>query len=93
LARLAAAGVAVETGGLAAEADDLYAGYRRRLETGRPLVQASDKGYGFDAAFNLQAGEDLTEALSRFGKAGYTRLWVESGGELATLLRERGLLN
>jgi diaminohydroxyphosphoribosylaminopyrimidine deaminase/5-amino-6-(5-phosphoribosylamino)uracil reductase len=92
LARLEAAGVTVETGRLAGEAEDLYAGYRRRLETGWPLIQASEKGYGFDAAFNLEAGEDLTQALTRFGAAGYTRLWVENGSELATLLRERGLL-
>jgi diaminohydroxyphosphoribosylaminopyrimidine deaminase/5-amino-6-(5-phosphoribosylamino)uracil reductase len=93
LDRLSAAGVMVETGRLADEAEPLYAGYRRRLETGWPLVQVSDKGYGFDAAFNLDAGEDPTRALSRFGEAGYTRLWVKKGGELATLLHGLGLLD
>lgn len=93
LARLAAAGIAVETGCLAGEAEDLYAGYRRRLETGRPLVEAAEKGYGFDAAFNPEPGEDFVQALQRFGADGYTRLWVESGGELAALLGEQGLLD
>jgi diaminohydroxyphosphoribosylaminopyrimidine deaminase/5-amino-6-(5-phosphoribosylamino)uracil reductase len=93
LDRLRDAGIGVEAELLADEASDLYAGYRRRLETGRPLVQAARNGSGFDAPFNLLPGESLTGALQRFGKAGYTRLWVESDGMLEHMLRDQGLLN
>jgi diaminohydroxyphosphoribosylaminopyrimidine deaminase/5-amino-6-(5-phosphoribosylamino)uracil reductase len=93
LERLRAAGLAVETGVLAEEAAGLYAGYRRLLETGRPLIEAVDDGYGFDAAFNPEASEDLAEAMMRFGSLGYTRMWVERHGTLADLLRRRQLLD
>jgi diaminohydroxyphosphoribosylaminopyrimidine deaminase/5-amino-6-(5-phosphoribosylamino)uracil reductase len=93
LARLRAAGIAVETGVLCAEAEDLYAGYRRRLETGRPRVEAAKNGFGFDAEFNPDVGEDLRAALLRFGAAGYTRMWVLERGMLASMLEQQGLLN
>jgi diaminohydroxyphosphoribosylaminopyrimidine deaminase/5-amino-6-(5-phosphoribosylamino)uracil reductase len=93
LERLKAAGLAVETGLLAEEAAGLYAGYRRLLATGRPLVEAADNGYGFDAEFNPEASEDLSEAMMRFGSLGYTRMWVKRHGALADLLRQRGLLD
>jgi len=93
LERLRAAGVQVEAGMLADEAAGLYAGYRRRLATGRPLVEPADNGIGFDSAFNLRSGESLVQALGRFGDAGYTRLWVERGGMLERRLRNEGFLN
>jgi len=91
--RLRAAGVPVRTGFLADEAADLYAGYRRWLATGRPLIEAADAGYGFDGEFSPDVGEDLAEAMMRFGALGYTRMWVKACGALADLLRERQLLN
>lgn len=93
LARLRAAGVLVEAGLLADEAAALYAGYRRRLATGRPLVEAADNGVGYDSAFSLTPGESLVQALERFGEAGYTRLWVERGGMLEHMLRDQDFLN
>ena len=93
LQRLRAAGLAVETGVLAEEAAGLYAGYRRLLATGRPLIEAADNGYGFDAEFNPEASEDLAEAMMRFGSLGYTRMWVERHGALADLLHRRRLLD
>jgi diaminohydroxyphosphoribosylaminopyrimidine deaminase/5-amino-6-(5-phosphoribosylamino)uracil reductase len=92
LERLAAAGVEVETGLLADEAAGLYRGYRHWLETGRPLVEAAEDGAGFDAPFVPETGENLLQALNRFGSLGYTRLWVERGEMLEQQLRESGLL-
>jgi diaminohydroxyphosphoribosylaminopyrimidine deaminase/5-amino-6-(5-phosphoribosylamino)uracil reductase len=93
VARLRAAAVAVETEMLADEAAGPYAGYRRRLSTGRPLVEAADNGSGFDTQFRPLQGESLTQALQRFGESGYTRLWVERDGMLEHRLRGEGLLD
>jgi diaminohydroxyphosphoribosylaminopyrimidine deaminase/5-amino-6-(5-phosphoribosylamino)uracil reductase len=90
--RLRDAGVEVETGLLAGEADGLYAGYRRRLATGRPLVEAADAPDGYDAPFEPQTGEDLLAALNRYGAEGYTRLWIPRGQQLERALLDRGLL-
>ena len=92
LARLRAAAVEVETEMLADEAAFLYAGYRRRLSTGRPLIEASDNDSGFDTEFSLLPDESLTQALQRFGAIGYTRLWVKRDGMLEQRLRGEGLL-
>ena len=91
--RLRAAGVEVEMDLLAVEAADLYAGYRRRLATGLPLIEASTSGAGFDARFEPMPGESLPAAMRRLGQGGYTRLWVEAGGLLEQTLREQALLN
>jgi len=93
LDRLRAAAIIVESDILTDEAADLYAGYWRRLATGRPLVEAADNGLGFDSAFTLGPGESLVQALHRFGEAGYTRLWVERGGMLEHMLRDQDFLN
>jgi diaminohydroxyphosphoribosylaminopyrimidine deaminase/5-amino-6-(5-phosphoribosylamino)uracil reductase len=92
LERLRAAGVEVESGVLANAADALYAGYLRRLATGRPLVESSTNGFGFDAPFNPLPGEDLETALDRFGASGYTRMWVQAGDRMEAMLRERGFM-
>jgi len=93
LERLRSAAIVVDTDVLADEAGDLYAGYRRRLATGKPLVEAAEDGIGFDAPFNPLSGESLVQALQRFGEIGYTRLWVERNGVLELMLQEQGLLN
>jgi diaminohydroxyphosphoribosylaminopyrimidine deaminase/5-amino-6-(5-phosphoribosylamino)uracil reductase len=93
LERLRAAGVIVDADMLTDEAADLYAGYWRRLATGRPLVEPADSGLGFDAPFVLAYEESLIQALHRLGEAGYTRLWVERGGILELMLRNQKLLN
>ena len=90
--RLRHAGVPVETGVLADEAEPLYRAFRHRLSTGLPLVETAASGEGFDAAFAPAPGETLREALQRLGDAGYTRLWAPEGSDLALRLKSLGFL-
>jgi diaminohydroxyphosphoribosylaminopyrimidine deaminase/5-amino-6-(5-phosphoribosylamino)uracil reductase len=90
--RLREAGVMVQTGFLADEAEPLYRGFRRKLQTGLPLVEAARSGEGFDARFEPQAGEDPAQALGRYGQAGYTRLWTPPDDPATDALKARGLL-
>jgi diaminohydroxyphosphoribosylaminopyrimidine deaminase/5-amino-6-(5-phosphoribosylamino)uracil reductase len=90
--RLIQAGVPVESGFLAAEAEPLYRAFRHRLATGLPLVEAAASGEGFDAAFEIEPGESVQAALERLGQAGYTRLWTPEGSELALGLKSLGFL-
>ena len=92
LQRLREGGVQVEIGLLAAQAEILSAGFRHRLATGRPLVEAAVSPQYFEAQFQPLAQEDLTAALQRYGGQGYSRLWTPSGGELAQRLQTEGLL-
>jgi diaminohydroxyphosphoribosylaminopyrimidine deaminase/5-amino-6-(5-phosphoribosylamino)uracil reductase len=85
-------GVPYETGLLADEVAPLYAGFRHRLATGLPLVEEKADGAGFDGMFQAQPGEDLAAALRRLGAAGYTRLWVPVGSDLAFSLKTQGFL-
>jgi diaminohydroxyphosphoribosylaminopyrimidine deaminase/5-amino-6-(5-phosphoribosylamino)uracil reductase len=91
--RLRLAGVPVEAGVLAEEAEPLYRAFRHRLATGVPLVEAAVSGDGFDAAFATQPGESLEAALERLGRAGYTRLWAPAGSDLASRLKSLGFLH
>jgi diaminohydroxyphosphoribosylaminopyrimidine deaminase/5-amino-6-(5-phosphoribosylamino)uracil reductase len=88
--RLREAGVPVQTGFLAEEAEPLYRAFRHRLSTGLPLVEAAVSGEGFDAAFEQQPGESPQAALQRLGDAGYTRLWTPEGSDLALKLKSLG---
>jgi diaminohydroxyphosphoribosylaminopyrimidine deaminase/5-amino-6-(5-phosphoribosylamino)uracil reductase len=90
--RLRQAGVPVETGFLAGEAEALYDAFRHKLTTGLPLVETSASGDGFDAAFEPEPGEGLEAALQRFSRAGYTRLWAPEGSDLALRLKSLGFL-
>ena len=92
LERLKDAGVRVEVGLLAEEAEPLSEGFLHRLKTGWPLVEAADGPHGYDDLFEPSAGEDLHAALERFGAHGYTRLWTPRGGPLAWELGRAGLL-
>jgi diaminohydroxyphosphoribosylaminopyrimidine deaminase/5-amino-6-(5-phosphoribosylamino)uracil reductase len=91
--RLREAGVPVETGVLADEAEPLYRGFRHRLATGLPLVEAAASEEGFDAVFAPEPGEGLEAALKRFGRAGYTRLWAPHDSDLALKLKSLGFLS
>lgn len=93
LRRLIDAGVRVEIGLLADEAEDLSAGFLHRLATGRPLIRTAHAGDGFDAGFEPASGEALAAALKRYGGEGYTRLWTPRGGALAWELAREGLLS
>lgn len=90
--RLREAGVPVEIGFLAEEAEPLYRAFRHKLVTGLPLVEAAASGEGFDAPFALEAGESPAAALERLGRAGYTRLWAPEGSGLALKLKSLGFL-
>jgi diaminohydroxyphosphoribosylaminopyrimidine deaminase/5-amino-6-(5-phosphoribosylamino)uracil reductase len=92
LERLRAAGVPVEFGYLAGEAEPLYRAFRHRIRTGLPLIEAAASGDGFDAPFVLGRGESAEAALRRLAGAGYARLWVERGGVLAAELKNLGFL-
>ena len=92
VARLRAAGVPVETGLLAEEAEPLYRAFRHKLLTGLPLVEAAASGEGFDEALALAPDETPQGALERLGKAGYTRLWAPEGSALALRLKNLGFL-
>ena len=92
VARLKAAGVDVECGFLAEEAEPLYRAFRHKLRTGLPLVEAATSGEGFDGALTLDPGEAAQAAVERFGRKGYTHLWVADGSELALELKRQGFL-
>lgn len=91
--RLEAAGIAVETGLLHAEAFGLIHGFVHYLNTGRPLVSESATGEGFDARYERAPLTDAAEDLKIWGGRGFRRLWVESGSELAQHLAQQGLLH
>ena len=93
LERLKAAGLKVESGLLADEADILSAGFRQRLATGRPRVEAADGPATYEGRFDPRSGEDLGEALSRLGSEGFSRLWTPRGGDLAHRLEALGWLS
>jgi diaminohydroxyphosphoribosylaminopyrimidine deaminase/5-amino-6-(5-phosphoribosylamino)uracil reductase len=93
VARLRAAGVSVQVGVLADEAEPLYRAFRHKVRTGLPLLEAAADSAGFDARFEPGDDEGLAEALRRYGQGGYTRLWVEAGAPIAHRLRELGLLD
>jgi hypothetical protein len=92
LTRLQAAGVPVEVGFLAEEAEPLYRAFRYKLRTGLPLIEAATTGDGFDGRFAPDPGESPEAAVRRYAKAGYTRLWVENTDPLASRLKGLGLL-
>lgn len=92
LERLKEAGVRVEIGLLADEAEALSEGFLHRIRTGWPLIEAADGPDGFDAAFEPEPGEDLHAALRRYGEQGYTRMWTPRGGALAWDLGRQDLL-
>jgi diaminohydroxyphosphoribosylaminopyrimidine deaminase/5-amino-6-(5-phosphoribosylamino)uracil reductase len=92
LERLRAAGVPVEVGLLAHEAEVLSAGFRHRLATGRPLVEAADGPQTYEGRFEAAEGADLGQILQAYGRDGYSRLWTPRGGEMAQRLAALGWL-
>ncbi|MFT4076702.1 MAG: bifunctional diaminohydroxyphosphoribosylaminopyrimidine deaminase/5-amino-6-(5-phosphoribosylamino)uracil reductase RibD [Asticcacaulis sp.] len=91
VARMIAAGITVESGLLAGEADRLIAPTAYYHRTGRPLVQTGESGQGFDAEFVPQ-GDDLEAELIAWAGKGYRHLSVEGGSDLASTLQALGLL-
>jgi diaminohydroxyphosphoribosylaminopyrimidine deaminase/5-amino-6-(5-phosphoribosylamino)uracil reductase len=90
--RLRDAGVPVEVGLLAEEAEGLYRAFRHKLATGLPLIEAAASGEGFDGPLVVEPGEAPEQALRRLGGAGYTRLWAPEGSDLALRLKRLGFL-
>lgn len=91
-ARLAEAGIEVEAGFLAADADRLNAGFFSVVRDGRPLVAFADGPSGFDARFDPAPDADLGDALRALARAGLTRLYTNDAA-LAARLLEAGLLD
>jgi len=92
VARMKAAGIAVETGLLSDEAARLIAPTAHFHRTGLPLVETGADGEGFDAAFRPQ-NADLKAELTAWADRGYRHLWVTPGAQLAENLRSLGLLS
>ena len=90
--RLRAAGIAVELGLLAGEADVLSAGFRHRLATGRPMVELADGPATFEGRFEAPEDADLGRALEEYARKGYSRLWTPRGGNMAQRLAALGWL-
>lgn len=93
IARLRAAGIAVEVGCREAEARQQHAGFFKRLATGRPLVSLSLDGTTHEAPFQLGFRESFEQALDRLGREGFSRVWVAPGTPLALALASRGLID
>ena len=92
LQRLRAAGLAVEIGVLAADADVLSAGFRHRLATGMARVEAADGPDSYEGIFDPGRAQDLRSALLEAGAKGLNRLWTPRHGEVAKRLSAAGLL-
>jgi len=90
--RMTAAGIVIETGLLANEADRLIAPTAYYHRTGRPLVQTEATGQGFDAAF-LPMGDDLEAELVAWAGRGYRHLSVVAESPLAKNLCSLELLS
>jgi len=91
--RLKAAGVAVETGLMRAEAERLNAGFFKHVATGRPLLAVDGDASIYDGEFDLLRDESYEAALDRLGARGWTRVFVRPGTALAAQLRARGLVD
>ena len=89
--RMTAAGITVENGLLAAEAEQLIAPTAHYHRTGRPLIQTDADGHDFDAEF-IPESNDLEAELVAWAGRGYRHLSVEAGSELAEALRASGLM-
>lgn len=89
--RMKAAGIRVESGLLAGEADGLIAPTAYYHRTGRPLVQADTQGQGFDAVFAPES-DDLEAELVAWAGRGYRHLSVPVGSDLALALVASGLM-
>lgn len=92
LARLRAAGAAIEVGLLEADALEQHAGFFRVVREGLPLVQEAASAAGYEARFTAAPGSDLRAALEAAARAGATRLYVDDP-DLARALRALGLLS
>ena len=89
--RLISAGITVENGLLADEADKLIAPTAHYHRTGRPLVQTDADSQGFDAEF-IPESDDLEAELVAWAGRGYRHLSVPAGSDLTQALRASGLM-
>jgi pyrimidine deaminase RibD-like protein/very-short-patch-repair endonuclease len=89
--RMKAAGLKVENGLLADEADRLIAPTAHYHRTGRPLVQIDAEGQGFDAEF-LPESDALEAELIAWAGRGYRHLSVPAGSDLTRALLASGLM-
>ena len=91
--RLRAAGVAVTTGVLEAEALALNAGFFKVVREGRPWLAIDPDPDSYDGDFQLRMRESFPDALDRMAKEGKTRVRVAPKSPLALALKAAGLVD
>jgi diaminohydroxyphosphoribosylaminopyrimidine deaminase/5-amino-6-(5-phosphoribosylamino)uracil reductase len=89
--RLEEAGIPVLVGVGEAQALLLYAPFFHRVATGRAFAALSEDGLGFEGELVFEDGEDLDQALERFGAAGYAHVFARPGTAEAQALIRAGL--
>ncbi|MEE2566494.1 bifunctional diaminohydroxyphosphoribosylaminopyrimidine deaminase/5-amino-6-(5-phosphoribosylamino)uracil reductase RibD [Hyphobacterium marinum] len=91
IARLEAAGIAVETGLRQHEAETLNRGFFKRLETGLPYVGIDPEPRRYDADLPARLDGDPHTVLLGLGRDGLTRVRAQPDSAAARALREAGL--
>jgi pyrimidine deaminase RibD-like protein len=91
--RIEAAGIPLDAGVCAAEAEPLIAGFVHFLATGRPLVAESETPQGFDAEFIRDPALSPEDDLRAWGDRGYRALFVLPGSEIALELKRANLVS
>ncbi|MFZ4601165.1 MAG: bifunctional diaminohydroxyphosphoribosylaminopyrimidine deaminase/5-amino-6-(5-phosphoribosylamino)uracil reductase RibD [Caulobacterales bacterium] len=92
LARLRAAGIRVDVGVGATQAETINAGFFRVVREGMPWIVFSSDAAGFDARFEASEGGNLRAALEAAARGGATRLYTDDA-DLAGALDAAGLLS
>ena len=91
IALLREAGIQVETGLRATEAQRLYEGFFHRILTGRPKAYLDANFDRYDAVLDIASTTPLLAELDRLGDAGMNRVCVAPDSPLAARLIEAGL--
>ncbi|RKR03724.1 bifunctional diaminohydroxyphosphoribosylaminopyrimidine deaminase/5-amino-6-(5-phosphoribosylamino)uracil reductase RibD [Maricaulis maris] len=83
IARLEAAGIAVDTGLGGTAAGQLYAGFFSRVETGRPEIRVDARLRGYDATLTATTPHEAESELKAHGEAGRNRIRIAPEHPLA----------
>ncbi|WP_417481954.1 bifunctional diaminohydroxyphosphoribosylaminopyrimidine deaminase/5-amino-6-(5-phosphoribosylamino)uracil reductase RibD [Maricaulis sp.] len=90
ITRLREAGIEVETGLRAQDAEALYAGFFHRLRTGQPRIYLDPDPARYDAVLTLSSQNELDRILDELGEAGMNRVNLDPEHPLAGHLVEAG---
>lgn len=90
--RMKTAGIEVENGLMADQAEILIRGFVHFLRTGLPLAMEVESGEGYDAEFVRDPALTPEDDLRAWGSKGYRQLYVRPGSKAAMDLRLAGLL-